>query len=197
MDPVTLAASKRYTDENAIPQHEVQQLNFYWAPYAIRAANAIPVESTAYALPITVPSRMRFDRIRANVVTTPGGTGALLRLGIYRVGADAAASTLVVDGGTVDATTTGEKLVTIDETLEPGAYYLVCAAQGSASPRPTMQFASSVAPVISGFAGDPAVGQSCINVITMTGVTGALPATFAIFGTSVSAPFVALRRRAL
>jgi len=67
--------------------------------------------------------KCKFDRIGLRVVGA-GGAGAKIRLGIYD-DKDFYPNSLIVDAGEVDASTTGDKELTIDQTLE-GAYWLVC-----------------------------------------------------------------------
>lgn len=78
-----------------------------------------------------VPVRRGFDRIGINV-TTAGTAGAVLRLGLYN-GAAGVPTSLIVDAGTVDATTTGAKEVTISVTLDPGIYFTAIVAQVAVS----------------------------------------------------------------
>jgi len=73
--------------------------------------------------------KCRFDRIGIRV-DGAGGAGARIRLGIYD-DKDFYPDALVVDAGEVEATTVGNKILTIDQTLE-GAYWLVCNTNDSA-----------------------------------------------------------------
>jgi hypothetical protein len=62
-----------------------------------------------------------YDRIGIQVTTAVAA--GLVRLGIYKI-ENGVPTSLVVDGGDVDASTTGQKEVTIAVTLEPGWYGL-------------------------------------------------------------------------
>ncbi len=77
--------------------------------------------SRLWATPLLVPRRMTIDRLLVNIVAAQAS--GLVRLGIYRSNADSDPGDLVVDGGTVDASTTGDKTVTVDEYLSPGWYW--------------------------------------------------------------------------
>jgi len=68
--------------------------------------------------------KIRVDRIAIRIYGA-GGAGAKARIGIYK-GKDFYPDALIVDAGEVDATTTGTKELTIDETLDVGEYWLVC-----------------------------------------------------------------------
>lgn len=69
------------------------------------------------------------DRIGCEVVT-PGGTGCVVRLGIY-TGGDFPATRLL-DAGVIDGTVTGAQEITISQTIaSSGVYWLVAAVQGS------------------------------------------------------------------
>jgi hypothetical protein len=61
-----------------------------------------------------------------------GASGAVIRLGIYSPSSSTGLpSTLVLDAGTVDATSTGYKQITISQSLNAGHYYLCALSQGA------------------------------------------------------------------
>lgn len=70
-----------------------------------------------------------FDRIGIEV-TTGGSATCALRLGIYN-GAGGVPTSVLLDAGTVDGTTTGAKEITISQTLARGYYFLALAVQGA------------------------------------------------------------------
>jgi len=69
----------------------------------------------------------RIDRIGIQVQTagTAGAGTGKARLGIYRAVSDLelAPGALVLDAGQVDVTTTGQKIITIDQALDPDTLY--------------------------------------------------------------------------
>lgn len=66
-----------------------------------------------------------FDRIACNVGTA-GSASSVIRLGVYRAHATTGMpDAMVFDAGTVAADSTGDKIVTISQTLTPGFYWLV------------------------------------------------------------------------
>jgi len=67
--------------------------------------------------------KCKFDRIAISVAGA-GGTGAKIRLGIYD-DKDFYPNSLLLDAGEVNATTTGYKEITIDQTLDVGVYWIV------------------------------------------------------------------------
>jgi len=71
--------------------------------------------------PFIVPIAQNFDRIAIRVTT---GVAGNCRLGIYADDGDVCASTLILDAGEVDTTTTGVKEIIIAQTLTPGLYWL-------------------------------------------------------------------------
>jgi len=90
------------------------------------------------AEPFIVQRRIRIDRIGTTICGT-GGTGAVVRLGIYYDNGESYPGSLLLDAGTVDAeSSTGWKELTIDVTLEPGLYWLVFFPND-----PTIDFRSS------------------------------------------------------
>lgn len=81
------------------------------------------------------------DRIQI-VVATAGTAGSLHRLALYRQRANARLGVcdLVVDGGTVDTTTTGVKEVTVAAVLPAADIYHVVVAQQGAPATPAVIF---------------------------------------------------------
>jgi hypothetical protein len=80
--------------------------------------------------PIIVSTAITLDRLACEVTATGAG-GTTIRLGIYNADTDWAVTSLVVDGGTVAADSTGVKTVTINTTLAPGRYLLACNSDGT------------------------------------------------------------------
>jgi hypothetical protein len=122
-----------------------------------------------YLVPVYIPSSVTLDRLSIEVVTTPGGAGSVVRLGIYNHNsATNLPSSLLVDAGTVDTTTTGTKEATISQTLSAGTYWFCAVAQGSASPNPTLR-------VFVPISSNSIMGAGAVGCRYRTGVTGALP----------------------
>jgi hypothetical protein len=67
--------------------------------------------------------RIRFDAIGIQI-TGAGAAGALVRLGVYGDNGSLYPGSLILDAGSVDASTTDTKPIAIDLTLEPGVYWL-------------------------------------------------------------------------
>lgn len=115
-----------------------------WSEVAGWAAGLGASAGSIYYTPIYVDGSTAFDRICINV-TTAGAASTLARLGIYRADAtNEAPGTLVVDAGTVDVATTGEKLATISQTLTSGMYWLAFVSNGGPTCKcPMTSFASN------------------------------------------------------
>jgi hypothetical protein len=75
----------------------------------------------------TVVDALRMD------VSTAGAAGAVYRLGIYAATSTGSPGALIVDAGTVSATTTGNKLLTITPVTLSGLFYTAAAVQGATS----------------------------------------------------------------
>lgn len=129
-----------------------------------------------YYMPLWVPKALTADRIAVKVETS-GSAGAVLRLGIYAASPTTRKpDSLVLDAGTVDATSTGQKEITISQALTAGLYWLACVPQvATCAPR--------------GLAYSTLYGLRPLYTTTLsvdtptdftyreTGVTGALPST--------------------
>ena len=70
-----------------------------------------------------VPRAMSIDRLAIEVTTLQAAS--LMRLGLYNSKANGEPGDLLVDGGTVDTSTTGVKEATVDVALAPGLYWTV------------------------------------------------------------------------
>jgi hypothetical protein len=80
------------------------------------------VSGRFYVIPFLVGEATPFDRI-AITVTTAGQASSVIRLGVYGSSRQVPTS-LVFDAGTVAADSTGQKIVTISQTLQPGMYWV-------------------------------------------------------------------------
>ncbi len=76
-----------------------------------------------WASAFTVPRAMSIDRLAIEVTTLQAAS--LMRLGLYTSKANTEPGDLIVDGGTVDTSTTGVKEATVDVALQPGLYWTV------------------------------------------------------------------------
>lgn len=151
------------------------------------------VRNTEHAAPIWIPYRRTYDRIGIRVSTAD--INELVRLGIRTMNASNRPGTVVLDAGTVDATTTGEKEITISTSLARGWYFLCAVRQGAGGG--TASFAvnsvSGTGPFVHPTDTEGRNMSSGALGYTQTNVTGALPETFTVSGLSSSAPRVAIR----
>ena len=98
--------------------------NAQWQANSTQAVVANQVRYNGFSIdqPITVSALV------CEVTTT--GTATLLRLGLYAADADWQPGALIVDGGTVDATGTGNKSASVNVVLQPGNYLAALNANG-------------------------------------------------------------------
>ena len=142
----------------------------YTAPFATATTTNFGPEGFVQGSPLWLPG-CTLDRIGVDI-TTAGGVGALYRLGIYDENLNR-----VLDAGTVDATSTGIKEITINQVLPAGIYWLVGCQQGAAASNTTVRQNSGA---VIGCASTTAAGISGNSQAGWTlaqPVTGALPAT--------------------
>ncbi len=88
-------------------------------------------EDRGFYVPMPIPRSVTIDRIGIEVTDSAAGS-PVIRLGIYENNAGAP-GTLILDAGTVDASTTGFKEITISQALTAGMVWLVLAQQGGTS----------------------------------------------------------------
>jgi hypothetical protein len=129
-------------------------------------------------VPIEIAS-CQIDRIA--VVVTTGAAGSLVRLGIYNSNSAGYPGNLFFDAGTVDSSTTGLKEITVNQTLQPGRYWLAGVGQGGT---PTLTGVGAVPvtnlPVTIQRPAGPATANFLgwnTTIPFQTGVSGALPGT--------------------
>ncbi|MFF1574131.1 hypothetical protein ACFVWR_15420 [Leifsonia sp. NPDC058292] len=127
--------------------------------------------ATLRAIPFHISIAAAFNEISIEVTTAAASTN--VRLGIYANDTTRdCPGALIVDAGTVAATTTGVKALTINQTLQPGLYWLASVAQGGNPELRTL--VGSLAPVAdTAFATTPTLEPNCYF---MGGVTTVLPA---------------------
>lgn len=103
----------------------------YYGPNGPAGGSARP-QGLLEASPIYLPA-CSIDRLRI-VTTTAGSTGSTVRLGIYADDGTGKPGALLLDAGTLDATTAaGSKEITVAQALTGGLYWLASVAQDSAS----------------------------------------------------------------
>lgn len=119
------------------------------------------------AAPFPVHSAMTFDRIGIEVTTS--AASGVVRLGIYG-DSDGIPGSLILDAGTVDASTTGAKEITISQQLTPGMYYVASVGQVSSG---IVVRARSGGPMMV----DTSVRNANVICFLASGVTGALSAS--------------------
>jgi hypothetical protein len=77
-----------------------------------------------WATAFVIPRPITVDRI--GVTVTTAATSGVLRLGIYNNGTNNYPGSLVLDAGTIDASTTGWKEIIISQSLATGVWWLAC-----------------------------------------------------------------------
>lgn len=95
-------------------------------------STASPTLNNCRVSPLVVPVAISIDRIGLEV-TTLGAGGAVGRLGIWNDDGNGYPSTVLLDAGTIDATGTGVKEITLSpaQALTPGIYWIGAACQGA------------------------------------------------------------------
>lgn len=144
---------------------------FYYGPFADSTAtgtlNRVMVFPVYFSVPVAV------DSLRCEV-TAGGAAGSVVRMGIYLPGSDGKPNSLLVDAGTVDATSPGIKIASISETVS-GLIWVAAVAQGAL---PTTRRAVGLSIPYEYGRGVAAASLNLRTVLFSNSVTGALDATF-------------------
>lgn len=155
----------------------------------ISLGTSAPGEGLFWAAPLPIYATGTLDRIGCEI-TAPGSTGAVIRLGIYRLATNGVDLSLVLDAGTVDGTqAAGTYSITINQAVTPGIYVIGLAVQGGATTRPTLRYGQSPATHL--INRTTAIGSAASHGLSFT-AAGALPAT-ATVSSITSAPAVYVR----
>jgi hypothetical protein len=120
--------------------------NTPWLPlstgryYSNPATNALTTltlsTNTLYAIPILLPELHTATSINIEVTTQSAGNN--LRMGIY-ADLSGVPDTLLLDAGTVSLTGTGNKAITISQSMPMNWYWLALVANGAAAVRALSQ----------------------------------------------------------
>lgn len=129
-----------------------------------------------YYCPLWVPKALTADRIAVKVDAS-GSAGAVLRLGIYTASPTTRKpDALVLDAGTVDGTSTGQKEITISQALTAGLYWLASVPQVATCGPRCFDYNSLVGPRAL-YTTALAVDTPTQFVYRESSVTGALPSS--------------------
>jgi len=132
------------------------------------------------------------------IVTTAGGGSAVVRMGIYRQASTGLPGTLVIDGGTASATTTGVKAIAISQVLTPDVYYVAIVAQDWTGTQPNFKGTLDGVNIL----GTPSFewgnnSTGSLSILQLATVSGALPnpatGLETNLGTGRRAPMIAVK----
>ena len=139
--------------------------------------------------PVFITSTVLLDRIAGKVTT--GAASSTVRLGIYADSGAGVPGSLILDAGTIDGNSVSTQAITISQVLAPGLYWIGGVSQGGT---PTVQVTSGNSmlgmPHSFGATYDPTIS---VNGYNMTGVSGALPATYTVAAVIGTVPRIGLR----
>mgnify|MGYP002737179692 CR=1 FL=1 len=137
----------------------------------------VMTESRMVALPFFVPNGRSIDRIAVNV-STAGGTGSVIRLGIY-ADSNGVPGSLILDAGTIDSSSTGTKEITISATkLTGGRVWLAACQQGAAATSATLRAVNQISFPYTGPSSGGGLDSANYFGYLRSSVTGALPNPF-------------------
>lgn len=162
----------------------------YMSPVYTGKTTGVISQGVMRLLPFYLNATTRFDRIAGELATA--SANSTLRLGIYAHDEQTGRpSTLILDAGTIDGTgSTGVLTITIDETLDPGTYWLAAASQGSGAGATWRLTSGPAIPFTTVLNGTNVVNSAFVQ----TGVTAALPNPAVVSTANLNGIAVQLRR---
>lgn len=163
-----------------------------WYPQNAAVVTTVSaVENDAYAYPFVVNTTHKFPSIGCDV-TAGGGTGSVIRFGLYADNGSGYPGALITDFGTVASTGTGLTEITPvgGITITPGLYWLVLCSQVGTAPTVTADN-GFVSPVFGTGAAGLVVGQNRTGYRGTSGFSGALPNPFTAGQSAVATTAIA------
>lgn len=186
--PVTTSLDYLVTQANAIGSSGLVSGTYYTTSSNTGSTQAtVTTTGTVSYLPFLVERTTTFDRIACRTATTITGTSTV-RLGIYN-NSNKQPTTVLLDAGTVSVNATSTIYsITINQTLNPGWYWLAHVVNSTTGTHSFLQVADAIP-----------FGQTALSATftlqpayTQTGVTGAF-ATASPTATTNNRILVALR----
>lgn len=166
---------------------------YYYLPNYAGTSNSIVLGvGTLRATPFWVPAAATLDRIGAEIVVI-GDAGSKVRLGLYTDDGTGRPDALVLDAGTIAADSATVQEIVISQALSRGVYWAAGVVQVVTVNQPTVRVhgAAGVVPVDMRTA-TPGAGVATMGML-VTGVTGALPATFGATAVAGAVPRIFAR----
>jgi hypothetical protein len=118
-------------DAHVKDANEVLRTGRYHFGYPAQGSGTVTISAnTLYCLAFLASRAITVDRI-AVYVQTAGVAGTAARLGIYENGDNCYPGDLLVDAGTVAVDSTGNKTITISQSLTKGIYWLSLVSDGA------------------------------------------------------------------
>jgi hypothetical protein len=145
---------------------------------------AAMTQSFEYCVRFETSETRSFDRIGLEITT--GVATAVVRLGIRYDSGSGAPGALLLDAGTIDASSAAVGEITVSRTLTPGRWWLTATLQ-------TTTGVSCRARAVDAFLGASTTATGNSSSYGGTGRTGALPAAMGSFQPSGAGPKVLLR----
>lgn len=165
-----------------------QSGRYYFLPnWTAATTSATLGNQTVRATPFWVPNLCTVSELDAEV-TVVGQAASTFRIGIYGDDGTGRPGSLVLDAGTIagDAVAVGA-ITGLSTVLAPGVYWIAGCVQGAGTTQPTMRTVNplGIAPNLDAGTVRPTAGATVV-ARSMTGVAGALPATWTDAGTAGS-----------
>lgn len=158
---------------------------YYLAGYGPSSTTGAATVNTLTAFPFVVPNACSITKIGSEV-TGAGGSGSVVRIGLYADDGTGYPGALVVDAGTIDGTSATVQDITLGSSVEltAGVYWSATVAQVGTAPTLRVWNIPSLMSIPMRL-GTSTPGAGALGIGYGQGsVTGALPATFS---TSISA----------
>jgi hypothetical protein len=156
----------------AYPRNTQSTVKFYApSPFALEGATITSTLDTVVYSPLWITHDVELIACGVRVIT--GAAGAVYRIGFYSAGSDGVPESLLLDAGTVDASSPGYKTITgLSLNLSAGEYWSAVVLQGASGAQTRTNGGAIPVRTSNSVANTPNRAQ-----FIQTGVSGALPAS--------------------
>ncbi len=134
------------------------------------------VANRLYGVPVAIAQNAAFNQIGVEVTTA--ATGATIQVGLYTIGADGLPTQLVQALGTIDASATGWRPVTIAITIARGNYWIGFASNATININAPLTVAGMPALLGQASTSGTSPRSALYQTALLTAGFGSLPTTF-------------------
>lgn len=165
---------------------------YYWLGPNNTPTAATTGTGTLRLCPVVIPKAVTVTRI-VGEVTIAGDAGSKVRYGIYADDGNGLPGALVLDAGTILGDSVAVQEITVSQALPAGVYWVGGVAQIVTTTQPTIKIINQGSQMFTPLGTSTPTAGSVAAAVTMSGVTGALPANYSFTSFAGNAPRLGIK----